>query len=165
MLDAYVSILELDYFEITEALKGLADENVWKRPAPGLLSVGELVGHIVYWETLRFAGNGRDVADCKVQSPLIDDRFRYYTTSLEVSLGAEHFALGAEALSAEILRVHRETMAHLRELDPAMDGQLPGWTDNWTVGEALKYTIFHVAYHTGQIYSVRHLLGETPPDN
>lgn len=47
MLDAYLQVLELDFFEIGEAFGGLADENVWKRPAEGLLSVGELdVPHV-----------------------------------------------------------------------------------------------------------------------
>jgi hypothetical protein len=165
MLETYLKILELDFFEVTEAFGGLADENVWKRPASALLSVGELAGHIAYWEAIRFAGEGQDVAKCKVQGPLIDKRFAYYPTTLAAQPGPEHLALGAEAVCKELLRVHAETMKHLRGLNPALEGAVPGWSAHWTYEESLKYTIFHVAYHTGQMYSVRHLLGEVTADN
>lgn len=165
MLETYLKILDLDFFEITEAFKGLADANVWKRPAPGLLSVGELAGHIAYWEATRFTGEGQDLAKCKVRSPLIDERFAYYPTTLTTQPDPEHFALGAEQVCKELLRVHAETMTHLRSLNPAIESVVPGWSAHWTYEESLKYTIFHVAYHTGQMYSVRHLLGEETPDN
>ena len=62
MMDAYLDVLELAHFEVKEAFGGLKDENVWKRPAEGLLSVGELAGHMAYWEAARLAGEG-DEAD------------------------------------------------------------------------------------------------------
>ncbi len=34
-----------------------------------------------------------------------------------------------------------------------------------TWGNLVQYQVFHVAYHTGQIYSVRHLLGHETEDN
>ena len=72
--------------------------------------------------------------------------------------------MGAEAVCAELLRVHKESVKYLLVANPPMDVKLQG-LDGWTYEENLKYTIFHVAYHTGQMYSARHLLGETPPDN
>lgn len=165
MLETYLKVLDLDYFEVTEAFKGLADENVWKRPARGLLSVGELAGHVAYWESIRFAGEGRDLAKCKVRSPLIDERFAYYPTTLTTPPSQEHHALGSEQVCRELLRVHEETVAHLRTLNPALESVVAGWSAHWTYEESLKYTTFHVAYHTGQMYSVRHLLGEETPDN
>ncbi len=60
MLETALKALDLCYFEVTEAFKALADENVWKRPSPVLLSVGELAGHIAYWEAVRFAGDSED---------------------------------------------------------------------------------------------------------
>src|SRR5436853_3812966 len=98
MVEACLGCLELAYFEVREAFKGLADEHVWKRPAEGLLSVGELAGHIAHWEAVRLAGEGGDrsegirpqgghpggpdLAKCRVKSPLIDERFRYYPITL-----------------------------------------------------------------------------------
>jgi hypothetical protein len=165
VLETYLAILKLDFFEVTEAFKGLADENVWKRPAAELLSVGELAGHVAYWEAVRFAGEGLDPNLCKVKSPLIDERFAYYPTTLSSSPSPEHLNMTAKRVCSELLRVHEETAAYLCSLNPPMDSPFPGGNPGWQYGEALKYTTFHVAYHTGQIYSVRHLLGETPPDN
>ena len=50
MVEACLKLLDLGYYELKIAFEGLADENVWKRPTPGLLSVGELAGHIAFWE-------------------------------------------------------------------------------------------------------------------
>ncbi|CAN5593856.1 hypothetical protein BH11ARM2_BH11ARM2_04890 [soil metagenome] len=165
-MEAYYSMLELAFFELGEAFKGLADENVWKRPAGPLLSVGELAGHIAYWEAVRFAGEGGspwpDPAKCRVKSPLIDARFAYYTHTVEASPAA--LALSADQVHAELLRVHQESLANLKALNPNPESEPPG-LPGWTYRESLKYTVFHVSYHTGQIYSVRHLLGEQTPDN
>ena len=32
MLEAYLKLLDQGYLEVGEAFRGLADENVWKRP-------------------------------------------------------------------------------------------------------------------------------------
>jgi uncharacterized damage-inducible protein DinB len=169
MVEAYLGCLDLAYFEVTEAFKGLRDENVWKRPAAGLLSVGELAGHIAHWEAVRLAGEGGqpwpDLAKCRVSSPLIDPRFRYYPLTLANPPSEQQLAMTAEQVCRELLRVHEEAVAHFRALNPDLESTPPGWRPPWTYGESLKYMVFHISYHTGQIYSVRHLLGEEPPDN
>src|SRR5438552_9579747 len=156
MLEAYLRQLELDFFEVGEAFKGLADENVWKRPAEGLLSVGELAGHIAYWEAVRLAGEGEDLAKCQVSSPLIDNRFRYYPATLETPPSEQHLAMTAEQVCSELLRVHEESVAQFKSLNPELESTPPG-LPGWTYGSSLKYLVFHVAYHTGQMYSARHL--------
>jgi hypothetical protein len=169
MLDAYLKPLELCYFEVTEAFKGLADEHLWIRPAPRLLSIGELAAHVAYWEAVRFAGDSddgsssRDLSNCRVKSPLLDPRFGYYTSTLETSPSKDHLSMTASTVLTELLRVHSEAMANLKARNPAMDGRAPHWHSDYA--ELLTYVAFHIAYHTGQMYSVRHLLGETTPDN
>ncbi|MBA3727259.1 MAG: DinB family protein [Armatimonadetes bacterium] len=169
MLETYLNLLDLCYFEVTEAFKSLADEHVWKRPDSGLLSVGELAGHVAYWEAVRFAGEGidgsssRDLSTCRVSSPLLDPRFAYYTTNLATPPSEGQVALTATQVLNELLRVHRESMALLKALNPDMESAAPHWHS--TNVELLKYVVFHIAYHTGQMYSVRHLLGEETPDN
>ena len=109
MIDAYLKLLEQGYYEVKFAFEGLADENVWKRPAVGLLSVGELAGHIAYWEAVRLAGEGGelgseangasvtpDLAKCRVSSLLIDHRFAYYPTTLATPPSDRHLAMTAE---------------------------------------------------------------------
>jgi len=169
MLDTYLKVLDLCYFEVTEAFKGLADEHVWKRPDGGLLSVGELAGHVAYWQAVRMAGAPKDgteapdLSKCKVVSPLIDERFRYYSKTIATQPSDEHLALTAEQVCGELIRVHKESVAYLRALNPDLQSPVPWWHSNYD--EYLQYAAFHVAYHTGQMYSVRHLLGEETPDN
>ena len=168
MIEAYLKTLNLGWFEVSEAFKGLADENVWKRPAPGLLSVGELAGHIAHWEAVRLAGDGLqhpDLEQSKVKSLLIDSRFRYYPTTIATPPGKEHLAMTAEQVYKEMTRVHEESVAHFKALNPDLESAPPGVEGHWTYGEFLRYLTFHVSYHTGQMYSVRHLLGEETPDN
>ena len=45
MLETYLDFLEQGYYEAKFAFEGLADDKVWKRPADGILSIGELAGH------------------------------------------------------------------------------------------------------------------------
>lgn len=169
MLETYLDLLDLCYFEVTEAFKGLADENVWKRPAPGLLSIGELAGHAAYADASRFAGEAvdgsslTDLSDCKIKSPLLDERFSYYTNTLETAPTSEQLGMTASQVESELLRVHRESMAYLKELNPDMASKAPHWGGSYR--ELMKYLVFHIAYHTGQMYSARHLLGEETPDN
>lgn len=175
MLETYLEQLELDYFELGEAFKGLADANVWKRPAEGLLSIGEIAGHIAYWEAVRLAGEGpielmaesarTEPPNCRISSPLIDNRFQYHTATLRFPPSDALRAMTAEQVWAELKRVHQEAVADFKSRNPDLDSIAPGWPPGNTYREFLKYLAFHVAYHCGQIYSVRHLLGETPPDN
>ncbi len=168
-LESHLKSLDLCYFEVTEAFKGLADEHVWERPDGGLLSVGELAGHIAYWEAVRFAGEGedgsclRDLSNCKVRSPLLDPRFAYYTTTIAASPLEEHLAMTGEQVLRELQHVHEQAMANLVARNPELDSKAPHWHSSYD--DLLRYVAFHIAYHTGQMYSVRHLLGEKTPDN
>ncbi len=169
MLESHLKQLDLCYFEVSEAFKGLSDDHVWVRPGTGLLSVGEIAGHIAYWEAVRFAGSledgssPRDLLGCKIISPLLDPRFGYYTSTIDLTPSDDQLKLTAEQVSAELQRVHSEAMAFLKARNPDMQSKAPQWHS--TYDELLRYVAFHIAYHTGQIYSARHFLGEQTPDN
>lgn len=168
-VEAYLKVLGEEYFEVQEAFKGLADGNVWKRPAEGLLSVGELAGHVAYWEAIGLAGEGGerppDLARCRVSSLLIDHRFSYYSTTITTPPSEDHLAMTAAQVCRELVRVHAEAVAHFKARNPTLASGPPGWPPEYTYGELLRYLAFHAAYHTGQMYSARHLLGEETPDN
>ena len=159
MLDTYLSQLELAYFELGVAFEGLADENVWKRPAEGILSIGELAGHIAYAEANRFAGEGT------LSSPLIDPRFWYYPVTVATPPSEEQLAMTAGQVGAELARVHQEAVAKLKARNLDLASAAPDGSPGNTYGEVLQYVVFHVGYHIGQMYTVRHLLGEVTPDN
>lgn len=164
MLATYLNLLELGYFELGEALTGLQDENLWQRPHPTCLSVGELAAHMAYAQAVRLAGEGRDLAKSKIQSPLLYQSLVYYPYIIESSPPAEALALTADQLRQETFRILKESTDYLRALNPDLDSLVPG-LDGLTHEENLKYMVFHIAYHTGQIYSTRHLLGEQTPEN
>ena len=151
------------YRELTEAFIGLPDEDVWRRPHPTLLSIGELAGHIAYWDAVWITGSGpnSDLGDLPITSPLIDSAFRYFTTSVEAPVQLE---LGAQAVLAEVVRVQSAARDVVLKLNPDSEDKVP-WSSTATWGQTLQYRVFHVAYHTGQIYSVRHLFGHETSDN
>ena len=170
MVEAYLKVLELAYYEVGPAFDGLTDEHVWRRPAAGLLSVGELAGHIAYWEAVKLAGEGGghslpDPAKCRVYSPLIDRRFAYHPETLGSSPTEPLLAMTAPQVCSELLRVHEEAVTCFKALDPSLETSAPGWPPNETYDFFLTYAPFHVSYHVGQMYSARHLLGEQTPDN
>lgn len=144
--------------ELVIALGGLPDGDLWKRAHPRLLSVGELAGHIAYWEAVQtMGGDPLDLAQLPIQSPLLNEGFRYYTTSVgrPLSLG-----LGSQEVLQEVKRIHAAAKAAID--GKGKDDPHPKWG---TWGNLVQYQVFHVAYHTGQVYSVRHLLGHETEDN
>lgn len=165
MYETTLKLLEDGYFEVQFAFEGLTDEKVWTRPHPKLLSIGELAGHIAYGEATRLAGEGEDLSKCRIQSPLIDARFWYYPTSLDATLGEEQFSMTAQQVYEELIRIHQECIVQFKALNPAPDTPIPGCRSGFTYGTYLDYAVFHIAYHTGQMYSVRHLLGDETNDN
>lgn len=140
-------------WEMGEAFGELADADLWVRPHPRHLSIGELAAHVAYGE-IRWLHP-------TLASPLSREDVGYYPHSVEHPLALE---LGAVALYDEVRRVHEACKAHVLRLRPELGQQLPTRSD-WTWADALEYMAFHIAYHTGQIYSVRHLLGHDTPDN
>jgi len=153
------------FWELEFAFRGLADERVWTRPAPPLLSVGEIAGHMAYWEAVRLAGEGEDLTKCRIASPLVDARFRYYPRTLANPPAEHHLVMTADAVYRELIRVHEAAFAHFEALNPDPDTKIVGCPARFTYAKYLEYAVFHTAYHTGQIYSVRHLLGEGTEDN
>ena len=165
MSEACLKLLDLGYYELKIAFEGLADAHVWQRPAPALLSIGELAGHLAFWEAVRLAGDGPDPAQCRITSPLVHAHFRYYPATLAGQPSEQHRAMTADQVLQELVRVHEESLACFKALNPDPATRIPGCPTGFTYGAYLEYAVFHTAYHTGQIYSARHLLGDQTPDN
>lgn len=146
--------LDSAHWELSEALKDLPDADVWNRAHPRLLSVGELAAHIGYGEAQSFL-----VAD--FSSPFLRQDVRYYpyTVDSQVNLNMT----GAD-LQAELTRIHEACKEAIDAVSPAPEDPSP-FREGWTWGYVVEYMAFHVAYHTGQIYSVRHMLGHETVDN
>ena len=164
-MELYDKLFEQAFFELGEAFSGLADENVWKRPADGLLSVGELAGHLAFGGIAWLAGGDGHTIPDGFDSPLLDPRFRYYPHTLASSPSEAQLALNAEQVLAELLRLLQSSWKAFQERSPDLDACPEGQDMMPTFRHLVRYQTFHLPYHTGQIYAARHLLGETPPDN
>jgi hypothetical protein len=153
-LDLLIKALDTAHWELGEAFKGLQDVDVWQRPHPKLWSIGEISSHIAFWEDNGLTGGKSD-------SPFLQQYARYYSSELPDPLVID---MGAEALYREVQRVHGVCKASLLELDPAEEEKNP-FREGWSWRQTVEYQAFHVAYHTGQIYTVRHLFGHETEDN
>lgn len=153
-LEAHLKSLDMCIWELSEAFKDLPDDDLWTRPDPRLLSAGELAAHIAYWEAQTFFADA-------FESALLTPLASYYTSNVP-----QPFVLPMEAAEVynEVTRIHNACKAAIAELAPNAEDQNPH-REGWTWSFALQYQVFHIAYHTGQIYSVRHLLGHETPDN
>jgi hypothetical protein len=153
-LDLLMKTLDTAIWEMGEGFKGLPDNDVWKRPHPRLLSIGEVTCHVTYWEAISFLGED-------FPSPLVVAGAKYYTEHADAPFALE---LGAAEIYAEVQRVHDACKVFFNSAP--RDSEEPStYRKGWTWGTILEYQPFHVAYHTGQIYSVRHLLGHETVDN
>lgn len=149
------------YREFGIAFEGIPHDDLWKRAHPRLLSVGELAGHVAYWQAVWTLGGGDgrpDLATLPIQSPLLNLAFRYYSTTVDTATSLD---LGPSEVLTEVMRIHEagKVAAAGKAMDEPYDGQWGTW------GNLVQYQVFHVAYHTGQAYSVRHLLGHETEDN
>ena len=145
--------------ELMISLGGVETDDLWVRPHERLLSIGEIAGHVAYWETERcFAKDS-----VPFESSLIDDRFRYYTGSVGETVVLD---VSAEEVRKELEAIHAAAKASVEALNPGPE-ELVAWLpgDWWNWYGNLQYMGFHVAYHTGQIYSARHILGHETEDN
>lgn len=150
---ALLDCLDAAIWELGEAFKDLPDGDAWKRAHPNLLSVGENAAHIAYWEATTFLGEG-------VQSPLVTKAASYYTTNVG---NGYSLPLTSQEIYDEVVRIHGLCKDSFLAADPELD--VENENRGWTWRQALQYQGFHIAYHTGQIYSVRHLLGHQTVDN
>lgn len=152
--EALLKALDDAHWELSEAFLDFPSEDLWRRPHPKLLSVGELAAHIAYGEAANILGGELD-------SPLVQRKPDYYPRIIENGFELE---FTPESLLAQVQRVHERCKSafltaghHLAEKNP--------YRADWSWQYTLEYMAFHAAYHTGQIYSVRHLLGHETPDN
>ena len=158
-VDALIKAWDLAIWEYSLVFEELADEDVWRRAHPRLLSIGELTGHVAYWEPNEPSPDG--VSAVSIQSVLNNPAFRYYETQVENPFSLD---VSAADLIAELKRIHEEaktavTKRGLNGDDLLVEG------GNVTYGQYLQYRGFHAAYHAGQAYSVRHIFGHKTTGN
>ena len=153
-MEGLIKALDAAIWELGEAFAGMPEKDLWVRPHRNLLSVGELGAHIAYGEASCFLGP-------TFESPLFAEQIRYFPYTLETPFSVK---MTPAEVYAEIQRVHEACKAAYNLTPRAYDDPHPH-REGWTWGYVLVYHGFHIAYHTGQIYSVRHILGHETTDN
>ncbi|HRJ27857.1 MAG TPA: DinB family protein [Fimbriimonadaceae bacterium] len=147
------------FWEFSLVFEDLANEDLWTRPHPRLLSVGEITALVIH-ALVRYVQMYRP--ETEFDSPLALHEARYYLHTVESD--PLHPPLGVTEVAAELDRVQREAKLALRQVSAELDTPLsegPGET----FGQFADYMVFHAAYHTGQAFSVRHLMGHVTNDN
>jgi uncharacterized damage-inducible protein DinB len=146
--------LDAAFWELGEALTDMPDADLWRRAHPKLLSVGELTAHIAYGEWTAFISE-------EPASSLATDQVQYYLSNVDEMVA---MPLGMDEVRAELDRIHQLSKTTFYGNSWDLDQKNP-LREDWTWEYTLIYMAFHLAYHTGQIYSVRHLLGHETVDN
>lgn len=155
------------YFETDLVLGGVKAENLHRRPAPNLLSISEHLAHVVRSEAsivCRYLARQEDSewANTVLTKPI----FGWPPTMLEAPVDAGLAAMGLEELTSEYLNHHDKCYKLALSLDLSADYEFQdGWDRVISVRDRLRIAAYHVGYHAGQIYTVRHLLGEETPEN
>lgn len=152
--EGLVKALDGAIWEMSEVFDGLDDLDVWKRAHQRLWSVGELAAHIAYGEADTFLGKAID-------SALVNNGIAYYETNIDVPYT---LSLTAQDLYNEVKRVHEVCKDGFLKLAPDLESPCP-FREGWTWEYALQYQVFHVSYHVGQMYSVRHIMGHNTNNN
>ncbi len=141
-------------WELGEAMTDFPDDQLWTRPHPKLLSTGEILAHLMNGEASVFLGP-------EFHHKCIIEECRYYPHNIE---SAFRIDIAPSEFYEEIKAVHEKCREAFHKMQPVSENKNP-FRDQWTWGSALEYMAFHFAYHTGQIYSIRHILGHETVDN
>lgn len=153
-LDVLLGSMETAHWELGEAFTGLPDADLWTRPSNRLVSIGEIASHIAYSEAKAILGTLEG-------TPFENSVVRYYPVSLDSRFTMD---FGSAELYRQVQLVHEKCKDSVLKMNPTLEAVNPHRQD-WTWHQTLEYMAFHVAYHTGQIYALRHLMGHKTVDN
>ena len=158
-LDTQSQAWDSGFWEFSLVFEDLNDADLWVRPHANLLSIGEIACHIVYCLT---SYASQVVSAPVLVSPLAVKDASYYLTTVGAPV---QLAMSVADVAAEVDRVQRGVkavfLASAAEREDTLAFNGPGET----FGQFADYMVFHIAYHTGQAFSVRHLMGHKTNDN
>jgi hypothetical protein len=156
------------YRDVEMAFEGLRDEHVHTRIAPGVMAISEMAAHLARSEasiTLRYL-LGKPAEAWRDDSVLLHDRFGWPPDLLLMPVDEQLARMSADEVKSELLRVHAVCYQAVERAEIDLDTQFDdGWHEVKTARARLLYAGYHVPYHVGQIYMVRHVLGDSTPDN
>jgi hypothetical protein len=158
-LDSQSQAWDSAFWEFSLVFEDLNDADLWVRPHANLLSVGEITCHIVYYLTM-YAN--KLAADPLLTSPLAIQDASYYLKNVGATI---QLSLDVADVAAEVDRIQKAAKSVFLAASSERDEPLAFDGPGRTFGEFADYMVFHIAYHTGQAFSVRHLMGHKTNDN
>ena len=158
-LETQSSAWDAAHWEFSLVFEDLNDEDLWCRADSRLLSVGEIVSHMVY-SLLTYASKLKP--EFSSESPLKRDEARYYLNTVDRPFALD---MTVAEIASEFERVHKAVKEVFMQDSHSREDKLTFEGPGRTFGEFADYMVFHAAYHTGQAFSVRHLMGHKTNDN
>ncbi|MEQ1933622.1 MAG: DinB family protein [Fimbriimonadaceae bacterium] len=158
-LDCQSQAWDSAHWEFSLVFEDLDDDDLWRRADPRLLSVGEIVCHMSYAQIM-FAT--KLDPGCGVESPLAPEGASYYLHAVD---SPQVLAMSVEDIAKEFDRVQKAAKVVFLRSEAERETPLTFEGPGRTFGEFADYMVFHVAYHTGQAFSARHLMGHRTNDN
>ncbi|MBL8061049.1 MAG: DinB family protein [Chthonomonas sp.] len=157
-LSTLLKLWDTAVWEFSLVFEDLSDEDVWRSPQAGVPSVGVQACHLARSENSSFGQS--------VESPLDIDGMGYFPYDPKAPLPIH---LAAAEVFAEYERVHKAAIAwiHARGFALSDPYENPKFENHegMTWGDRIEYMPFHVAYHTGQAYMARHIMGHDTTEN
>jgi hypothetical protein len=167
-VETLLSCIESAYRDARLAFSGIREENLHRRPSPTVLALSEQASHIAQCEALILLGGllQKPPPEWGITSPLLHERYDYPPRALAHPIPDALLKLSPGEIYPEMERVHRYVMEALKGFNrQAEEVILAPWGEEWSVREYLSYAGYHVAYHIGQVYCIRHFFGEETPNN
>ncbi len=155
------------YFEADLLFEGLSESHLHQRPAGNLLAISEHVAHVVRSEASIVERYllGHPEEDW-ANSLMRQKPFGWPPTLIESPVHPDLAQLSIQDVYESFLSEHRRCLESALKLNrPASYEFDDDWQRCVTVRDRLRIAAYHVGYHAGQIYTVRHLFGEETPEN
>ncbi|MBI1731044.1 DinB family protein [Candidatus Acetothermia bacterium] len=164
---AIIEMLDHNYIDTRNAFRGLEEKYLHVRPIPRTLAISEIAAHIAYCEAQAVFGRlfGLPRKSWSVTSPFFYSKYSYPPNMYTTPIRQELLEMGVAEVRDELFRIHQLVMAKLHDFEGTPEERLKGaWGRGKNVRNHLSYLVFHVAYHTGQLFLTRQFLREKGRD-
>ena len=163
-----VEAWDWSYVDFDMAFDGMSVETLHRRASPASISIAEMAAHTVYSEAsiiLRYLlGIPKEEWGDHF---MLRDPYGWPPRILESPPRPELLKMSVEEVKQAWMEHHRVFVQRLQNFELPADHR---FNDEWSdaapdVETRLRFAAYHVAYHIGQIYALRQVLGEETPDN
>jgi len=170
-MDAKRALIEAwhwSYVDFDMVFEGLSQDHLHVRPGPGTISISEMCAHLLRSEAsivLRYLFG--EPAEFWEDHFMLKAPYGWPPDILEAPIDPRLQAMTVEETKLMVYDRHERIYQRAFTLDLPLDHK---FDDEWstpapTVEVRLRFAAYHVAYHAGQMYQNRHLLGNPTPDN